>query len=95
MLALAQRQGGRTIGGSPSYDWSWEKLRLQHLAKEPLCRFCVEAGRVTAASHVDHIRPFNGLADLLRLDPNNLRSLCQPHHMSRTGRQAPIEELAE
>lgn len=70
------------------YGADWRRARLAHLAIEPLCRFCTEAGRVTGATDVDHIEAFNGLDDPLRLDDNNLRSLCGPCHMSRTARQS-------
>ena len=70
------------------YDGRWRRLRLQILAAEPLCRFCAANGRVTAASHVDHIEPFHGLHDPRRLDPSNLRPLCAPCHMAHTARQA-------
>ena len=74
------------------YGADWDRLRLAHLATEPLCRFCAEHGRVTAATHVDHIASFHGLDDPLRLDPGNLRSACNPCHMRRTGRQAHGED---
>jgi 5-methylcytosine-specific restriction protein A len=55
------------------------------LADEPLCRFCAEQGRVTAARDVDHIVPIVQRPDL-RLDRSNLRPLCQPCHASLTAR---------
>lgn len=61
---------------------------MQVLAAEPLCRMCQAEGRVTAAIEVDHIHAFHGLDDPGRLDPKNLRPLCRPCHMGRTGRQA-------
>lgn len=70
------------------YGADWRRARAAVLAIEPLCRFCVEAGRTTAATEVDHIRPFHGLTDPLRLDPENLRPLCAPCHRARTGAQA-------
>jgi 5-methylcytosine-specific restriction protein A len=70
------------------YGSDWTRLRLQVLTDEPLCRMCSAEGRVTAAREVDHIKPFNGLADPLRLDPDNCRPLCTPCHRHRTGRQS-------
>ena len=35
---------------------TWQRIRLQVLAEEPLCRACQAADRVTAAAEVDHIR---------------------------------------
>ncbi len=74
---------------SPSkrgYDRLWEKARLVQLAREPLCRFCAEQGRVTAADCVDHILPLASRPDL-RLVPANLRSLCTPCHNAHTARE--------
>ena len=33
----------------------WRVIRAQVLAREPLCRMCKAQGKITAASHVDHI----------------------------------------
>lgn len=54
------------------YDHDWDVLRNAFLAVHPLC-WCGQK-----ATEVDHIIPIRmGGA---RLDPNNLRSLCHPHH---------------
>lgn len=63
------------------YGWQWQKLRLIILAEEPLCRFCRERGLVTPADEVDHI---DGNAH--NNDRDNLRPLCRPCHLQRTGR---------
>ena len=70
------------------YGQDWRRLRERILAAEPLCRFCFEVGRITAATDVDHIEPFTGLHDPRRLDPANLRPLCRPCHLRRTAGQA-------
>lgn len=70
------------------YGQDWRRARLKHLASEPLCRFCAEDGRVTAADQVDHIEPFGGIDDPLRLADSNLRSLCGDCHLARSARQA-------
>jgi 5-methylcytosine-specific restriction enzyme A len=85
----------RTDGRSSSargYGGDWRKVRAAVLAQEPLCRICDEAGRVTVATQVDHIRPFRGLSDPLRLDRANLRPLCDPCHRARSARQAAGRE---
>lgn len=79
------RTGSSTARG---YDSAWRRLREIRLAMEPLCRFCAEVGRVTAASHVDHIQPFRGIDDPLRLDISNTRSSCPSCHMRRTQEQS-------
>jgi 5-methylcytosine-specific restriction protein A len=47
---------------------------------------CEAMGKVEKASEVDHIVPHKG-DDLLRLDPENLESLCSWHHKSKTARE--------
>lgn len=81
------RQDGRSCTAR-GYGADWRRVRAAVLAGEPLCRFCAEVGRVTAATEVDHIRPFHGRSDPQRLDPENLRPLCTPCHRARTGAQA-------
>lgn len=64
------------------YDARWEKVRRMHLAGEPLCRLCSQAGRITPAVLVDHIVPIrDGGA---RLDDDNLQSLCRRCHDAKT-----------
>lgn len=43
--------------------------------REPLCRPCRAAGRVTVATAVDHIVPIAVRPDLA-LDINNLQAIC-------------------
>lgn len=58
---------------------AWQRLRLEQLRTEPLCRYCTELGLTVAATEVDHIRPHRGDRDLA-FDPENLQSLCKPCH---------------
>ena len=60
---------------------AWKQLRLDQLAKQPLCVFCSQAGKLTPATVVDHITPHKGNLDLF-FDPDNLQSLCKLHHDS-------------
>lgn len=73
------------------YDAAWERLRNWYIRQHPLCAECERAGRVTAAEHVDHIRPFRrpdgSMDDALRLDPSNLQSLCPPCHRAKSARE--------
>ncbi|QJQ03928.1 HNH endonuclease [Herbaspirillum rubrisubalbicans Os34] len=59
----------------------WFRLRHHQLQKEPLCRFCLEQKRVSAATLVDHIEPHRGVEEKF-YDPANLQSLCKPCHDS-------------
>jgi 5-methylcytosine-specific restriction protein A len=73
------------------YDGEWQALRLRVLRLEPFCRFCLAAGRHTAAEHVDHVKPLSaGGTNAI----DNLRPLCATCHNRRTradqvGRRTP------
>ena len=64
------------------YGWRWQKLRRQILERDKyLCQPCREAGRITQAKAVDHIRSkANGGTD----DPSNLRAICEDCHTEKT-----------
>lgn len=57
----------------------WQKMRLVVLRREPLCRYCAEQGRTTAAAHVDHIQPVT-LRRELAFVASNLQPLCESCH---------------
>ena len=83
----APRAADRARGSASArgYDRLWRKLRLVILARDPLCLFCLEAGRVEASRQVDHIAPIAKRPDL-RLEPSNLRGLCDACHSRHTAR---------
>jgi 5-methylcytosine-specific restriction protein A len=75
---------------SPLYrTQAWLKKRQAQLAAEPLCRYCRQQGRLSAASVADHITPHKGDPTLFW---GELQSLCKPCHdgakqeLERTGR---------
>jgi 5-methylcytosine-specific restriction protein A len=80
-------KGQRESRSRRGYDRTWYRLQKQHLAAEPLCRHCLSHGKVTAAECVDHIKPFKGQHDPLRLDSTNLQSLCWSCHSTKTATQ--------
>ena len=82
-----RREDGRS-SAARGYGADWRRVRAMVLAREPLCRECARLGVVRAATDVDHVESFAGLDDPRRLDPNNLRPMCQPCHMARTAAQA-------
>ena len=57
----------------------WRKLRSWKLTRDPLCRYCLEVGRVTAADTVDHVRAHRG-EERAFWDADNLQSLCATCH---------------
>jgi 5-methylcytosine-specific restriction enzyme A len=74
-----QRFGSRIVRG---YDAKWLRLRDWFL-RQPCnvaCAHCLAAGRVVIAAEVDHVIPFDGIADPRRLDPANLQGLCVACH---------------
>ena len=63
-----------------------DKLRPEHLIREPFCRECAAAGIRTRATVVDHVIPHEGEWALF-VDPENLQSLCKFHHDGKTMRE--------
>ncbi|MBN9069581.1 MAG: HNH endonuclease [Rhizobiales bacterium] len=69
--------------GTPAqrgYDKDWFRLRHAHITAHPLCEWCGAPGE-----HVDHIQTIRDHPER-RLDPTNLRTLCQPCHSRRTAK---------
>ena len=56
---------------------AWHKLRLVHLAIEPLCIMCEDDG-----VDVDHIKPIEDGGELL--NPLNLQTMCKSCHSKKT-----------
>ena len=56
---------------------AWLRLRRAQLRREPLCRICLEHGRVTPATVADHIVPWRDYNEFVL---NPLRSLCASCH---------------
>ena len=73
--------------GTPAqrgYDHRWRKVRHWYLRREPLCEDCLDEGIVNAEHlEVDHIIPIAVRPDL-RLNVDNLRTLCRQHHKRKT-----------
>src|SRR5690606_7126857 len=61
-------------------DRTWRARRAAQLAKEPLCRYCAERGRITPADVADHIEPHKG--DRMKFFRGELQSLCHTCHSS-------------
>ena len=78
----------RASAAARGYGREWRKARLQHLAKEPLCRECTAEGVTMAASVVDHIEPPESPTDPLFWRRSNWQSLCKKHHDAKTLRQS-------
>jgi 5-methylcytosine-specific restriction protein A len=80
---LWERERERGSAAERGYDRNWQKLRLVILNRDPFCLFCQRENKLTASTQVDHIKPISERPDL-RLDPANLRGLCESCHSRRT-----------
>ncbi|WP_112092067.1 MULTISPECIES: HNH endonuclease [Lonsdalea] len=67
------------------YGSRWEDIRERVLKRDSyMCLDCLDEGVAREAKTVDHVIPkARGGTD----DSNNLRSLCWPHHRSKTARE--------
>jgi len=61
------------------YDADWQKVRAVKAAQDPLCETCARLGIDKALDVVHHIKSIEERPDL-RLDMDNLQSLCTEHH---------------
>jgi 5-methylcytosine-specific restriction protein A len=75
----------RASASARGYDATWQRLRRMHLNANPWCVFCLEKGLVVEGEHVDHKLTIRERPDL-RLDPENLQTLCAPCHNGRKQR---------
>ncbi len=82
------------------YDEAWLRTRKAFIEQKtreaavagvspyPICELCGKPVVDKRLLHVDHIKPFEGKDDELRLDPANMRiTHFKPCHMSRTAKQ--------
>ena len=69
------------------YDARWTRLRNAKARHDPLCESCLEEGLAVPMTSVDHVIPFKGRHDPLRLDWDNLQSLCEDCHKAKTVRE--------
>lgn len=60
----------------------WRRCRRSVLAAHPLCAECERQGRITLATDVDHIIPYDGTGN--PYDPANLQPLCHSCHSRKT-----------
>ena len=65
------------------YDRNWRKARTRYLRSHPLCVKCQEAGKLVAATVVDHIVPHRGDGKLF-WDESNWQPLCKRCHDRKT-----------
>lgn len=56
----------------------WRAIRAAQLRRFPLCQFCMERGKVEAATICDHVQPHKG--DMVKFWSGPFMSLCKPCH---------------
>ena len=69
---------------SRGYSSKWRQVSRQYLTTHPLCVKCLERGKYTKATVVDHITPHRGDPALF-WDSSNWQALCKPCHDRKTG----------
>ena len=82
--APARSAAARLSPSQRGYDRRWQRLRRMILAQQPFCVMCQRAGRVVAATDVDHIVP---LAEGGTSAADNLQPLCHSCHSAKTARR--------
>ncbi|HQR22639.1 MAG TPA: HNH endonuclease signature motif containing protein [Burkholderiaceae bacterium] len=65
------------------YTSRWDKARGTYLRANPLCRYCLELGRVEPATVVDHVKPHRGDQTLF-WNTSNWQPLCKRCHDIKT-----------
>lgn len=79
-----RRHDRRESASVRGYDRNWAELREWYARQYPLCEHCEARGLTVPVHEVDHIVPFDGPGDPMRLDAANLQSLCRPCHAKKT-----------
>lgn len=73
----------RPSAASRGYGERWRKASRQYLQAHPFCVRCLEKGRYTKATVVDHITPHRG-NPILFWDRSNWQPLCKTCHDRKT-----------
>jgi 5-methylcytosine-specific restriction enzyme A len=76
-----------SASGKSDHPWAglyatarWQRLRAYQLRNHPLCKFCLDVGKVTPAEIADHVEPHHG--DRTKFFTGALQSLCKSCHDS-------------
>ena len=79
-----RRLYARENASDRGYDGKWRAARSLFLKQNPLCWKCLENGKITPATVVDHIIPHRG-NKVLFWDRSNWQPLCKDCHDHKTG----------
>lgn len=80
---LFMLQEGRRSSSALGYGKRWQKARKVFLEAHPLCVICLQEGKYTKATDVDHIIPHRGDPGLF-WNQSNWQALCHSHHSQKT-----------
>ena len=61
----------------------WRKKRTTQLSTQPLCQCCLQSGRISQASHVDHVFAWKSIGKDAFYN-NLFQSLCPECHSHKT-----------
>lgn len=64
----------------------YQKARLGFLAKNPLCKLCLDRGITEPATELDHVIPVSENPDGF-WDRKNWQGLCRPCHEEKTANE--------
>lgn len=97
-VAAREYERERGTARERGYDARWEKCSAHHRTLHPLCAYCALAGRVTAATLVDHLYPHKGDARVFWFEPWWVSACASCHSgfkqgVERQGRAA-VDALA-
>lgn len=76
----------RPSASKRGYGSKWQRVSKAYLRKHPLCVKCMEQGRYTMATVVDHIIPHRNDSTLMWSE-SNWQALCKPCHDCKTGNE--------
>lgn len=78
---------------SPLYNTrTWQRVRANQLAKEPLCAACLKLGTMTPATVCDHIIAVRDGADFYA--PDNFQSMCASCHHRKSAKEGHARRTA-
>lgn len=81
----------RKSAAQRGYDSRWQRLRAKWLKANPLCAYCLKAGKRQLGSHVGHIVPHKGDRALF-YNLANLETVCFHHKNAAKQGKGPIGE---
>ena len=91
MTEQTHRWGNPSPRYKRGYDANHDRIRRALLREEPNCRTCSDEGRVTKATHADHIIPRCQGGPTER---RNYQPLCTAHSRSKSGLEGAMMRAA-